>query len=74
MARLSGSGSASRSIPDGFVIWNKGSIDDEQGISASSYAESIEPPNYWDIVDIVVLVSSKEKLVSSQEGHKKCRK
>lgn len=71
LARLSGSGSAARSVPDGFVIWNKGSVDDEKGISASSYAESLEPPDYWDIADVVVIVSSDEKKVGSQDGHTK---
>jgi diphosphomevalonate decarboxylase len=69
LARLSGSGSAARSVPDGFVIWNKGSVDDQEGMSVSSYAESIEPPEHWDIADVVVIASSEEKKVGSQEGH-----
>ena len=62
LARL-GSGSASRSIPTGFVEWHKG-VDHE-----SSYAESIGAPDYWDLVDVIVIVSNSHKKVGSTEGH-----
>jgi diphosphomevalonate decarboxylase len=62
LARL-GSGSASRSIPTGFVEWHKG-VDHE-----SSYAESIASPDYWDLVDVIVVVSDSHKKVGSTEGH-----
>jgi diphosphomevalonate decarboxylase len=62
LARL-GSGSASRSIPTGFVEWHGGT--DHQ----SSYAESIASPDYWDLVDIIVVVSDSHKKVGSTEGH-----
>jgi diphosphomevalonate decarboxylase len=62
LARL-GSGSASRSIPTGFVEWHKG-VDHE-----SSYAESIATPDYWDLVDVIVVVSDSHKKVGSTEGH-----
>ncbi len=58
------SGASCRSIPDGFVEWFEG--DSEK----SSYATSIFPSNWWDIIDIVCVVSSKTKDVSSTEGHK----
>lgn len=63
LARLSGSGSACRSIPDGFVWWNTG-LD-----SNSSFAVSIAPPTHWDVCDVVLVVSKGEKKVSSIEGH-----
>lgn len=63
LARL-GSGSACRSIPDGFVEWRKG-----KG-SESSYAYSIYLPNYWEIRDIIAIVGERKKKVSSSEGHK----
>lgn len=63
LARLSGSGSASRSIPDGFVWWHAGSD------SESSFAESIATANEWDIVDMVLVLSGQEKKVSSADGH-----
>lgn len=67
LARLSGSGSAARSIPDGFVWWHAGLT------SESSYTESIGANDYWDISDVVLVLSSKEKKVSSQDGHKRAQ-
>ncbi|MBK9750071.1 MAG: diphosphomevalonate decarboxylase [Chloroflexi bacterium] len=58
-----GSGSACRSIPDGFAEWFAGH-DNE-----SSYAIEIAPVGHWDIIDIAVVVSNKAKLVSSSLGH-----
>ncbi|NTU46984.1 diphosphomevalonate decarboxylase [Candidatus Roizmanbacteria bacterium] len=63
VARLSGSGSASRSIPDGFVHWHKGTD------SNSSFSESCAPPEHWELCDVVLIVSQTEKKVGSQEGH-----
>lgn len=62
LARL-GSGSASRSVPGGFVEWQVGS--DE----ADSYAFSIAPPGYWDMVDCVAIAAAGHKPVGSSEGH-----
>lgn len=59
-----GSGSASRSIPAGFVVWHKGHDD------PSSFAESIAPPDHWDLVDLIAIVSAKHKKTGSQEGHR----
>jgi diphosphomevalonate decarboxylase len=63
LARL-GSGSACRSIPDGFSEWMVGSN------SETSYAISLYPPVYWDIVDIVAIISENKKEVSSTGGQK----
>ena len=65
LARLSGSGSACRSVPDGFSWWNKGKK------SSDSYALSIAPPSYWNLVDLVLILNKEEKKVSSSEGHQK---
>lgn len=62
LARL-GSGSAARSIPTGFVEWHTGASHEE------SYAESIAPPDSWDIVDVIAIVSGEHKAVGSQQGH-----
>lgn len=59
-----GSGSASRSVPAGFVEWYAAET------SSDSYAEQIAPPGHWDIIDIAVVVSSREKDVSSSDGHR----
>lgn len=56
LARL-GSGSACRSIPDGYVKWE------------SEYAYSLYSPEYWDLRDILVIVENKQKDVSSSAGH-----
>jgi len=58
-----GSGSASRSIPGGFVEWIAGHSSDD------SYAVSIAPPEHWDLRDVVVIVSTEEKKIGSSEGH-----
>ncbi|MEE2828300.1 MAG: diphosphomevalonate decarboxylase [Myxococcota bacterium] len=59
-----GSGSASRSIPAGFVEWVGG--DDDSG----SVSRQICGPEHWDLRDIVVVVSRKPKAISSSEGHR----
>jgi diphosphomevalonate decarboxylase len=58
-----GSGSASRSIPAGFVEWQVGTGETD------SYAVSIAPPTYWDLADCIVVVSSEHKSTGSTEGH-----
>jgi len=63
--RLSGSGSACRSIPDGFVVWDKGAKDD----GSDSFAYSIAPAHHWALSDIVCVVDIGSKKVSSGEGH-----
>ncbi len=63
LARL-GSGSAARSVPTGFVEWHVGNSHKE------SYAESFAPPDYWDIVDVIAVVSREHKEVGSSAGHR----
>ena len=63
LARL-GSGSACRSIPDGFAEWLSGEDD------ASSYAISIAPKDHWDLVDAVAVISQAHKPIGSSAGHK----
>ncbi len=57
LARM-GSGSACRSIPNGFVEWE------------TSYAVSLYPPEYWDIIDVVAVVDEGKKDVSTTAGHR----
>ena len=59
-----GSGSASRSLFGGFVEWERGHD------HASSVAQPLYPPEHWALVDIVVVVSSATKHLSSEGGHK----
>lgn len=63
LARL-GSGSASRSVPAGFVEWH--AADTHEG----SYAESIASADYWDLVDVIAIVSDAHKDVGSKAGHR----
>lgn len=58
-----GSGSAARSIPAGFVEWYTGTKSEE------SYAVSIAPPEYWDLCDVIAIVSVEEKKIGSTDGH-----
>ncbi len=58
-----GSGSASRSVPGGFVEWQAG--DDDE----SSYAFSIAPADHWELADCVAIVSAEHKKTVSIEGH-----
>ncbi|MDP3982789.1 MAG: diphosphomevalonate decarboxylase [bacterium] len=61
-ARL-GSGSACRSIPEGIVEWLEGDSNE------TSYAHSLYPVDYWNLRDVLAIVSSSEKKVGSSRGH-----
>ena len=58
-----GSGSASRSIPGGFVEWQAGAADED------SFAFSIAPSQHWNLVDLIAVVSAAHKKTGSTEGH-----
>lgn len=58
-----GSGSASRSVPGGFVEWHAGQRD------ADSFAVSIASPAHWALVDCIAVVSEAHKQVGSSAGH-----
>jgi diphosphomevalonate decarboxylase len=58
-----GSGSASRSIPSGFVEWQMGTSE------ADSFSSSIADVNHWNLVDCIAVVSSAHKKTGSTEGH-----
>lgn len=63
MARR-GSGSASRSVFGGFVMWQKGNSDD------TSYATQLFNENHWDLRNVIGMVSSTPKKIRSIEGMK----
>lgn len=67
MARR-GSGSASRSVFGGFVMWQKGNSDD------SSYATQLFNENHWDLRNVIGMVSSTPKKIRSIEGMKLSKK
>ncbi|HNO83575.1 MAG TPA: diphosphomevalonate decarboxylase, partial [Anaerolineales bacterium] len=58
-----GSGSASRSIPGGFVEWQIGREE------ADSYSFSIAPADHWNLADCVAIVNASHKKTGSTEGH-----
>jgi len=62
-----GSGSACRSIPDGFVEFVAGTKDD------AAYARQLFPPEHWDMRITTVIVDQRPKEVSSSEGHRATR-
>ncbi len=62
-----GSGSAARSIPGGFVEWLAAT--NTTSTSEQSFARVIAAPDFWDLRDVVVVVSHDEKKVGSSDGH-----
>lgn len=58
------SGSACRSVPEGFVEWLEGTS------SKTSYAHSLYPHDYWDLRDVLVIVAKNKKKVKSTVGMK----
>jgi diphosphomevalonate decarboxylase len=67
MARR-GSGSGTRSVFGGFVMWQKGNSD------VSSYAKQLFNENHWDLRDLIAMVSSNPKKIKSIEGMKLSKK
>lgn len=61
-ARL-GSGSASRSVPGGFVEWYPATTHE------ASFAETFVAADYWDLVDVIAVVNKGHKATGSTEGH-----
>jgi diphosphomevalonate decarboxylase len=64
LARLSGSGSAARSVYGGYVEWPAGASDQE------CFAFALAPASHWDLRDVVVVVESEAKKVPSRDGHR----
>lgn len=58
-----GSGSASRSVPSGFVEWRIAERDED------SYAYSIADQEHWALTDCIAVVSESHKKTGSTQGH-----
>jgi diphosphomevalonate decarboxylase len=65
LARLSGSGSAARSVLGGYVEWPTGGKE-EEGI-----AGQLAPAAHWTLSDVVTIVSPERKAISSRQGHRR---
>lgn len=61
------SGSSCRPIAGGFVEWLDGNT------SNTSYAKTIFPKNWWNIADVVAVVSEGRKEVPTSAGHAKAQ-
>lgn len=65
-ARLSGSGSASRSVLGGYVEWPAAPGDDPE-----MPASSLFPAAHWPLADVIAVVETTEKDVTSLDGHRR---
>ncbi len=65
LARLSGSGSAARSLHGGYVEWPV------QAGEPEGPARQLAPAEHWDLRDLVAIVERRPKEVSSREGHRR---
>ena len=65
LARMSGSGSAARSVMGGYVRWPADDAD------AESPAVALAPADHWPLCDLVAVVDTESKSVSSREGHRR---
>ena len=65
LARISGSGSASRSVFGGYVEWPAGEGHD------ATHARVLADASSWALSDVIVIVETEGKDVSSREGHRR---
>ncbi|HZN55988.1 MAG TPA: diphosphomevalonate decarboxylase [Candidatus Polarisedimenticolaceae bacterium] len=63
LARMSGSGSAARSVLGGYVLWPADG-------NAAGHAVPLAPASHWDLRDVIALVDQGEKDVPSLQGHR----
>lgn len=59
-----GSGSAARSVFGGYVELKTGQTD------LQSYARQLYAPEHWNLFDLIAVISTEEKPISSSKGHR----
>jgi diphosphomevalonate decarboxylase len=64
LARLSGSGSAARSVVGGFVQWPG-----DAG-HAQAPVQQLFPAQHWPLHDLIAVVDAGHKTISSRQGHR----
>jgi diphosphomevalonate decarboxylase len=70
LARLSGSGSASRSVLGGYVEWPaEGSAAD----GTEHHAFALADADHWDLRNVIAVVETGAKETSSLDGHRRAR-
>lgn len=71
LARASGSGSASRSVMGGYVEWPATGAHQEEG--AECHAYQLAPADHWDLANVIAVVETESKKISSLDGHRRAR-
>ena len=73
LARRSGSGSAARSVWGGYVLWPRQSSGSSprQPSGDEAAAAQLFPADHWDLRDVIAVVDTEAKTVSSREGHRR---
>lgn len=70
LSRLSGSGSASRSVLGGYVEWPEDGPGDG---GAECYAVQLATADDWPLANVIALVQTGPKTTSSLDGHRRAR-
>ncbi len=73
LARLSGSGSAARSVLGGYVEWPASSSFGALSSRAECYACQVMPAEHWDLRNVIAVVERGAKLISSLDGHRRAQ-
>jgi len=71
LARMSGSGSACRSVIGGYVEWPDPGAPNNGLVEEPSYAVQLADAGHWDLRDVIAVVEIGPKTVSSLDGHRR---
>ncbi len=77
LARLSGSGSAARSVVGGYVEWPvdgaSQAADERQERGVACYAGQVAAADHWPLRNVIAVVERGAKSTSSLDGHRRVR-